>query len=230
MAQVAVNAQYNVTAPESLAQRVATHVRRKMFATFMVEARPRPDEKLLDIGVTSDQTYEGSNYLEQLYPYKDRVTAAGIDDAGFLEVRYPGMRFIEANILDLPFPDAAFDVVHSAAVWEHVGSRANQTRALAECLRVARRIVCLTTPNRWFPIELHTAMPLLHWLPHRVYRRLYRALGLAFFAEESNLNLLTMREIKAMATAHPGWRFTYKRGWLLGWPSNLILFAERRAV
>ena len=24
----------------------------------------------------------------------------------------------------------------------------------------------LTTPNRWFPIEVHTRLPLVHWLPN----------------------------------------------------------------
>jgi ubiquinone/menaquinone biosynthesis C-methylase UbiE len=223
-----VNAQYNISAPESLAQRAATRVRRTMFETFMQVLQPRPQESVLDIGVTSDQTYDASNYFELLYPHKARITAAGIDDASFLETRYPGVRFVEADICAMQFADGEFDLVHSAAVWEHVGSRANQQRALSECLRVARRGVCLTTPNRWFPIELHTQMPVLHWLPHRVYRALYRRLGLGFFADEANLNLLTMRELKAMATVHPEWRFTWRTGRLLGWPSNLILFAERR--
>ena len=230
MEQRAVNAQYNVTAPGSMAQRVAHHVRRKMFTTFMSTLRPEAHEELLDIGVTSDESYSGSNYFEELYPVKAKITAAGIDDARFLETRYPGVRFVNANIIDLPFADGSYDIVHAAAVWEHVGSRANQRRALAECLRVARRAVCMTTPNRWFPIELHTATPVLHWLPHSVYRRIYRAIRLEFFADEANLNLLRLGEIKAMARAHPDWRFAYRRARLLGWTSNLILFAERRSV
>lgn len=227
MAELAVNAQYNVTAPDSLAQRVAHHVRRQMFATFMKTVDPGEDETVLDIGVTSDQSFAGSNYFEELYPYKGQVTAAGVDDARFLESRYPGIRFIEANILDLPFADGAFDIVHVAAVWEHVGSRDAQRQALAECLRVARRAVCLTTPNRWFPVELHTAMPLLHWLPPRLYRRIYRMIGLSFFAEEANLNLLDAGDIRAMTAAHLGWRFGHAHGRLLGLASNLILFADR---
>ena len=39
---------------------------------------------------------------------------------------------------------------------------------IAECSRVAKRMVFLTTPNRWFPIEVHTALPLIHWLPGKV--------------------------------------------------------------
>nr|WP_310523401.1 class I SAM-dependent methyltransferase [Polymorphobacter sp.] len=224
---IAVNAQYNTAAPGSLAQRLATRARNDMFATFMAELKPQPAETMLDIGVTSDQTYESSNYFEALYPVKAAITAAGIDDASFLETQYPGVRFVDANILSLPFADGSFDCVHSAAVWEHVGSRANQAQALAEVLRVARRGVFLTTPNRWFPIELHTRVPLAHWLPAHIYRPLYRAVGLDFFAEESNLNLLSGGDVRALSSVHPHWRFRLRHASVMGWPSNIILIGEK---
>jgi hypothetical protein len=41
---------------------------------------------------------------------------------------------------------------------------------VAECARVARKGFCLTTPNRWFPVEFHTQLPLLHWLPKAWFR------------------------------------------------------------
>jgi hypothetical protein len=36
---------------------------------------------------------------------------------------------------------------------------------LLESRRVAKRGAFHTTPDRWFPIETHTRVPLLHWLP-----------------------------------------------------------------
>jgi hypothetical protein len=62
--------------------------------------------------------------------------------------------------------------VHSAAVIEHVGSFARQCDFLKECCRVARRAVFVTTPNRWFPVEFHTILPLVHWLPKPAFRTL----------------------------------------------------------
>jgi hypothetical protein len=79
------NAQYNLAAPESLPVRVAARVRRRMFEAFMAEFEPSGSETVLDIGVTSDQTYIHSNYFEAYYPFKNRITAAGIDDASFLQ-------------------------------------------------------------------------------------------------------------------------------------------------
>lgn len=228
MAVREVNAQYNISAAGSLSQRTAAQARARMFEMFMEDVRPQQAETVVDVGVTSDQTYDASNYFEFFYPWKEQVTAAGIDDARFLEVRYPGMRFVEANILDLPFGDGSFDILHSAAVWEHVGSRTNQARMLAECLRVAKRAVFLTTPNRWFPIEVHTQVPLLHWLPPGLHRPMFRTLGLEFFAAEENLNLLSIADIRRLTEAHPDWKFRFRTYKLFGWPSNILMIAERR--
>src|ERR1035437_7728857 len=87
------NAQYNLADPGSMSVRVATRVRSRIFAMFMEEFSPTETDEVLDLGVTSDQSYESSNYFESLYPYKNRITAAGIDDASFLSDTYPGVRF-----------------------------------------------------------------------------------------------------------------------------------------
>jgi hypothetical protein len=50
--------------------------------------------------------------------------------------------------------------------------------------------VVFTTPNKRFPVELHTFLPLLHWLPDPAYRKALRRLGQSHFAEVENLNLL----------------------------------------
>ena len=226
----APNAQYNLARAGSLSIRVATRMRAQMFARFMQALHPTEADTVIDVGVTSDQSYASSNYFERLYPHKHRITACGLDDAHFLEALYPGVRFVTANALDLPFDDRSFDLVHASAVLEHVGSLTNQSRMLAECLRVARRGVFLTTPNRWYPIEFHTQMPLVHWLPKPAGRAIFRALGLSFFAREENLNLMTRGELAGLAAVHPDWQFRFISPRLLGWVSNLVLLGERRAA
>jgi hypothetical protein len=221
------NEQFNFAAPDSLAMRVSMMVRRKMFRMFMVELQPSASDFVLDIGVTSDRSYENSNYFEALYPHKNRVVAAGLQDASFLKTTYPGLRYVQANALAMPFANQAFDLVHSSAVLEHVGSIDRQAQMIAECLRVARRGICLTTPNRWFPIEFHTQLPLVHWLPKPVCRRIFRRLGYGDLAEEANLNLMTARELRAIFGSRSGWRFRITAARLLGLQSNLIVFAHR---
>ena len=221
------NAQYNLCAPDSLAAGIGARVRRRMFDMFMQRFDPAPRERVLDIGVTSDRVYAASNYFEQFYPYRASLTAAGVDDASFLETLYPGVRFVSADVLAMPFADASFDLVHSAAVLEHVGSSENQAKMVAECLRVARRGIFLTTPNRWFPIEFHTQLPLVHWLPKPAGRAVLRRLGYGFFAEEQNLNLVSAAQLRAMAARFERWSVQILFVRLFGWTSNLILVAER---
>lgn len=230
MAIVTPNRQYNVAAPDSLAVRIATWQRGKMYARFVEDCGITSYDSILDLGVTSDRSYTSSNYLEALHPHKERITAAGIDDASFLETQYPGVKFIYANGLNLPFPDRSFDVVHSSAVLEHVGAASNQAAYLRECTRVARKAVFLTTPNRWFPVEFHTLLPVVHWLPKRSFRWLLRHVGMDFFADEDNLNLLSRRELEGLAsTERDGFDFRVSSVALFGWPSNLLLEGFQKA-
>lgn len=221
------NAQYNVAQPDSLAIRVTAMMRRRMYERFLAVGRLDPAETVIDVGVTSDREYMSSNYLEAWYPNKNKLTAAGIDDASFLEKEFPGVRFVFANGKALPFAEGAFDVVHSSAVIEHVGNRTEQARFIGELYRVARRLVCITTPNRWFPVEVHTSLPLIHWLPAERYRTVLRTIGLAFFADEKNLNLLDAAELLEMCQGLGIQDARVDRVRLCGWTSNLMLFLSK---
>lgn len=218
------NAQYNLAPPDSLAVKIATRVRRRMFRHFLDTLSIAPHETLLDVGATSDQDYESSNYMEAWYPHKDKIMAVGIDNAHFLPEIYPGVRFLRANGCYLPFSHDQFDCAHSSAVIEHVGSRANQTLFLSELYRVARRGVCVTTPNRWFPVEFHTILPLVHWLPRPPFEAILRKCGRAFFASEEHLNLLGKSDLENICREVQPTRFEIQGIRLGGWVSNWMVF------
>jgi hypothetical protein len=119
--------------------------------------------------------------------------------------------------------------VSASAVLEHVGSAADQTAFIRECARVGKGLF-ITTPNRWHWLEFHTKVPLAHWLPRSVHRRLLRQVGLPFWAEEKNLRLVDRAELGALASRAlgSGWDWTIRTINTLGMPSNLLLLARAR--
>lgn len=199
--------------------------RRAMVAHFMRELAPTKDEAVLDLGATSLPD-PGENIFELLYPWPSKIVAAGTEDCSFLEQSYPGLKFtrVEAG-KPLPFADNAFAVGYAGAVIEHAGSRESQAFFLRELIRVTRRCY-LTTPNRWYPVELHTRLPLLHWLPAPVFRAILALLGFDFYAKEENLNLLTAVELLALLPKGLK-RAELSRQFFLGLPSNLRLVVEK---
>lgn len=200
--------------------------RRAMFDFFMRELKPTPAETVLDLGATSLPEPQ-ENIFELYYPHPERVTAAGTEDASFLEGRHPGLKFIRIESgKPLPFADDAFDVGFSNAVIEHVGSRKSQALFLSELIRVSRRCF-LTTPNRWYPVELHTRLPLVHWLPAPAFRAIIAALGFEFYSKEVNLNLLSARELLGLLP--PAMNTRLSRHSFLGLTSNLSLVIEKAA-
>jgi hypothetical protein len=193
-----------------------------MFNLFMELMRPLPETRVLDVGVTSDERFRESNYFEQMYPYPDKVTCVGTEDGSHLSRRYPGLSYTQVIPGDpLPFRPAEFDIVFSNAVVEHVGSRGAQATFVRELCRVGRSFY-LTTPNRWFPIEHHTGLPLLHYLPAPVFRGLLRRTRYRHWAEESNLNILTAQDLAALFPSDAAVEIRSVR--VAGLPSNLVAF------
>jgi SAM-dependent methyltransferase len=201
----------------------ALKVRKRMYQTFLATMAPTSDTTIVDIGVTADQTTEDSNFLEKWYPHPGRVTATSIEDASYLETAHPGVTFVRTAGDGLPFEDRQFDVAFSSAVLEHVGDRDRQRRYLEELLRVSGRFF-LTTPDRRFPIELHTFLPFLHWMRQDRHQRVLRRLGLSTWAETDNLNLLDESALRALFPV--GVRPTVTGPRMLGMRSNLVAYGK----
>ncbi len=186
--------------------------------------RPSPEMRVLDVGVTSDKAHPESNYFEKLYPYPDRITCVGTEDGSHLEHEYPGLKYLRIQPEQpLPFVANEFDIVFSNAVVEHVGSRQAQARFLQEVCRVGKSCF-VTTPNRWFPVEHHTGLPIIHFLPARTFRSLIRRSRYEFWSTESTLNLLTGRQFADMFS--PGVNVKVKKIRVIGMASNLIAYGN----
>jgi hypothetical protein len=104
---------------------------------------------------------------------------------------------------NLPFEDEAFDWVFCDAVIEHIGDSERQYLLMKELMRVARKGIFVTTSNRWHPIEFYTALPLLHWLPASLWKRILRFIGKEIWASESMLNLLDAKALQSFVNRLP---------------------------
>jgi hypothetical protein len=182
-----------------LADSISSRSRGRKLRLFLDELRPGPETTVLDVGADELAFGEGDgcttlNYFEEHYPWPERITALGLQDGAAFRERYPHIAYVQGDACALPFPDGAFDVVHSNAVIEHVGGRDRQRLMVSEALRVARRAF-VTTPNRRFPIEVHTRLPLVHWLPDGVAHRAYDAVGKPF---AKDIELLSKPELESL--------------------------------
>ncbi len=176
-----------------LARKVSMVARRQIYRFFIESMAPRPDSKILDVG-TSDETGIESNMLQQLYPHREMITCAGLSEGTEVMSAYPGVKYRKIRAHEpLPFSDNEFDIVHSNAVIEHCGSRSDQQFFLSELCRVAKNRFIIA-PNPYFPIEHHTGLPLVHYIPTGLFRKLLSQTRWSFWAEEENLNYISVSE------------------------------------
>lgn len=149
---------------ESIAYAISAKSRRKKYSQFLTLIAPQPNESLVDVGVNTTEYSATDNYLEKFYDHPEKITAVGMGseaDFATFKNRYPQVATVPGDGRALSFADNTFDIAYSNAVIEHVGHFDDQHRFLSELYRVSKRGY-LTTPNRHFPIELHTRIPLLH--------------------------------------------------------------------
>src|ERR1700743_1972302 len=115
------------------------------------------------------------------------------------------------------FPSNAFDIVFSNSVIEHVGGQDRQKEFASECMRCGRGFF-VQTPNKWFPVDTHTLLPFVHWLPQKIFRKfLPFAPRFVFFKSDpgdmndfANMRLLTKRDMESL---FPGAEIIEEKFW-----------------
>ena len=185
---------------ERLAERVSLWSRRRKFELFMETMRPDQATRIVDVGVADTGFGEARglahthNFFEAMYPWPHRITAVGLGALAGFQGAFPSVETVTADGTELPFPDGSFDIAFSNAVIEHVGGRDEQRAFVRELCRVAPRVF-LTTPNRLFPVDSHTLLPVFHWLPASARNPIYSALRRD---DGVGVELLTPRGLRAL--------------------------------
>lgn len=211
---------------EKIAYTISAKSRQKKFLQFLTLLSPKPDETLLDVGINTTEYSATDNYLEKFYDHPEKITAVGQGDITAFQERYREVTTLSGDGRHLNFPDNAFDIAYSNAVIEHVGTRDDQRRFLSELYRVSRRGY-LTTPNRLFPIELHTRIPLLHLL---LSKKNFDAVAIKIgkpWAAGGYMSLLSERDLRTLFSEVGINRYTLIKNRFCGFPMTFTIIWDK---
>lgn len=181
---------------------ISTRFRRKRFAQILERDLDILSKRILDVG--------GSVHFWQKAGVdiaRHEITLLNIaEDAQATDI-YGELGTASIVLYDgytIPWPDQSFDWVISNSVIEHVAPE-RRDRFCAEIRRTGANYI-VQTPAYLFPVEPHFVMPLLHWLPRSLGRRVagFGLWGLlrkrnradvdAYFDE---VQLLTLKEFRS---------------------------------
>jgi len=111
----------------------------------------------------------------------------------------PDLRVVQADARALPFATGAVDAIYSNAVIEHVGDWSHQQQFASEVRRVGRSYF-ITTPNKYFPIELHYHVPFFQFYPRWLQRWLNQHFDLGWVkrGEWLSLDLLSAGQMRQL--------------------------------
>jgi len=176
-------------------------------------------DTILDVGINPEKTHAFENMVEQRLAHTCKIVAVSLDNPAPLKADFPTVSLVQANGCQLPFPDNAFKAVYANAVIEHVGAAEAQRGFVAEMVRVADCGV-LTTPNYWFPIEVHSKLPMVQYLPTAARRHVFaRVKGPLWPAYMDQVHLLSARRFRALFP--PTVEVTIIRHRVTFWPETL---------
>lgn len=200
----------------ALVQVVRRQARAKRAGLFREVFSPGPTTRIIDIG--SEDGSAIASVIEGTPVPPRNVYIADIDEAlvregarrfGFVPVPIP-----ESG--RLAFDDGYFDIVHCSSVIEHVTVPKSEVwairsgasfrerawrrqQAFAEEVRRLGRAYYVQTPNRWFPVESHTWLPLVGFLPRSWQVNIIRVSNRYWIKRTApDWHLLTKREMQAL--------------------------------
>jgi SAM-dependent methyltransferase len=167
---------------KSIFKKFSSQARKRRAALFRTRFELTENTRILDLGAEG-----GANIHAVLHGTKVRPENVYIADLAGRKVeegkrRYGYVPVVVEESGPLPFPDAFFDIVFCSSVIEHVTvpkkrvwkeystqrfraeSLQNQKAFAAEIRRLGKQYF-VQTPYRYFPIEAHSWLPFVAWLP-----------------------------------------------------------------
>ena len=218
---------YNYSTPDSIFKSWGLNkYRSKIHNIFLESFVFTKKTRIIDIGSTQ-LLDEYENILLKKYKYKNNITCFSNQNLINLKKKYKKIKILQGDGRKTNLKKNSYDIAYSSATIEHVGSFLNQVKFIKEMLRVAKKGIFVTTPNRYFPFDLHTFLPLIHILPKKIHRRILKFFGYKFLSQEKNLNLLGKSDLTKICEKLKVSRYEIKKIKVLLFTSNLLLIIKK---
>ena len=175
--------------PEEWATR--NHVLAESLSTLAKQYLPPTPDRGLDVGC---QTGDLTDYLNE----HTVMSWQGIDPAlSGPSKSSQGASLMPAAADSIPYPDRSFDCLLLANVFEHIPPPRRQV-SFREMYRVlkAGAILVGQIPNPYFPIESHSRLPFMGWLPLELQKKYWRLSPVPW---EHDFFVVTLRHVKIHA-------------------------------
>ena len=181
---------------------------------------------VLDVGTTSDEQNTSSNLIVKSLTNVSEFHSISDQKITSSFFKKTLQKSIAENFSEEEIKKLRSDLVVSSATIEHVGNNNNQKMMLSNMIKLSKNIIIITTPNRFHPVDFHTKIPFIHWLPKTIHRKILKFLNLSFYSKEENLNLLSRSDFIQLAKDEKiTYEFKYIR--LLGFISNIIFIGKK---
>jgi hypothetical protein len=181
----------------------------------------------MDVGTTSDCNNPSSNYLiknlSKNFFFKSLSNQKIIDPFFSLNIH----KSITSNFNNEEIKRYNSDLVISNATIEHVGNFDQQLKMIQNIIDLTKKKFFIITPNRYHPIEFHTKLPLIHWLPKNFHRKLLKYLRFDHYSLEENLNLLSKNDIHQIMKKIKFEKYKILQIKFLGFYSNFIVIGDK---
>ena len=181
---------------------------------------------ILDIGTTSDTENISSNFI--IKNLKNVKNFYSISDQSITSPFFKKklQKSIIENFSEYEIENFKSDLVVSNATIEHVGNYNNQKTMVSNMIKLSKKMVIISTPYRYHPLEFHTKIPFIHWLPKKIHRMILKKFNLVFYSKEENLNLLSKSDLSSFIK-NENIRSEFKYIKFLFLRSNLIFILKK---
>ena len=131
-------------------EKILNDARNNFFSILRKNTKYNKNKSIIDIG-TTPSINEFQNIILSKVKNNKNVTCLSNLDCKILLKKYPYIKkIILGDGRKNNLPDNNFDIVHSNATIEHVGSYQNQLKFIKECIRISKKNIFIQTPNIGF--------------------------------------------------------------------------------